>query len=62
MMTHKKLDQTNAAKVMHCLPVRRDFELSAEVLDGQHSLVIKEAANRVCSAQAVLKNMLEGLA
>jgi N-succinyl-L-ornithine transcarbamylase len=61
MMTHKKLEQTNEAKVMHCLPVRRDFELSAEVLDGPHSLVIKEAANRVWSAQAVLKNMLEGL-
>ena len=61
MMTHKKLEYTNEAKVMHCLPVRRDFELSAEVLDGPHSLVIKEAGNRVWSAQTVLKNMLEGL-
>jgi N-succinyl-L-ornithine transcarbamylase len=61
MITHKKLEQTNAAKVMHCLPVRRDFELSAEVLDGPHSLVIKEAANRVWSAQTILKNMLEAL-
>ena len=61
MMTHKKLEQSNEAKVMHCLPVRRDFELSAEVLDGPHSLVIKEAANRVWSAQTVLKNMLEAL-
>lgn len=61
MITHKKLVQTNEAKVMHCLPVRRDFELSAEVLDGPHSIVIKEAANRVWSAQTVLKNMLEGL-
>ena len=47
MITHKKLEQSNAAKVMHCLPVRRDFELSAEVLDGPHSLVIREDANRV---------------
>ena len=61
MITHKKLEQTSEAKVMHCLPVRRDFELSAEVLDGPHSLVIKEAGNRVWSAQTVLKNMLEGL-
>jgi N-succinyl-L-ornithine transcarbamylase len=61
MMTNRKLVKTNEAKVMHCLPVRRDFELSAEVLDGPHSLVIKEAANRVWSAQAVLKSMLEGL-
>lgn len=61
MITHKKLEKTNEAKVMHCLPVRRDFELSSEVLDGPHSLVIKEAANRIWSAQTVLKNMLEGL-
>jgi N-succinyl-L-ornithine transcarbamylase len=61
MITHKKLEQTNEAKVMHCLPVRRDFELSAEVLDGPHSIVIKEAANRVWSAQMILKSMLEGL-
>jgi len=61
MITNDKLAQTNEAKVMHCLPVRRDFELSAEILDGPHSLVIQQAANRVCSAQTVLKNMLEGL-
>lgn len=48
------------AKVMHCLPVRRDLELAAEVLDGPNSLVIQEAANRVWAAQAVLKRMLEG--
>jgi N-succinyl-L-ornithine transcarbamylase len=61
MITHQKLTQTNQAKVMHCLPVRRDFELSAEVLDGPYSLVIKEAGNRVWAAQMILKNMLEGL-
>lgn len=61
MMNNKKLEQTNEAKVMHCLPVRRDYELSSEILDGPHSIVIKEAANRVWSAQMVLKNMLEGL-
>ena len=61
MMTNKKLELSNAAKVMHCLPVRRDYELSSEILDGPDSLVIKEAANRVWSAQTVLKRMLEGL-
>lgn len=61
MMTNKKLELSNAAKVMHCLPVRRDYELSSEILDGPNSLVIKEAANRVWSAQTVLKRMLEGL-
>jgi len=61
MLDHARLEQTNQAKVMHCLPVRRDLELSAEILDGPHSIVIKEASNRVWAAQAVLKNMLESL-
>ncbi len=61
MMTNKKLEGTNDARVMHCLPVRRDYELSAEILDGPNSLVIKEAGNRTWAAQAVLKEMLEGL-
>ncbi|QQT31206.1 acetylornithine carbamoyltransferase [Sphingobacterium multivorum] len=62
MMDNKKLNLTNDAKVMHCLPVRRDLELSSEILDGPNSLVIKEASNRVWAAQAVLKRMLEDLA
>lgn len=61
MMTNKKLALTNSGKVMHCLPVRRDFELSSEILDGPDSIVIKEAGNRVWAAQAVLKSMLEEL-
>jgi len=61
MMTNKKLLGTNDAKIMHCLPVRRDYELSAEILDGPNSIVIKEASNRTWAAQAVLKKMLEGL-
>ncbi|MDH5828212.1 acetylornithine carbamoyltransferase [Sphingobacterium faecium] len=62
MMDNQKLALTNNAKVMHCLPVRRDLELSAEILDGPNSLVIKEAGNRVWAAQVVLKRMLESLA
>lgn len=61
MMTNEKLGLTNDAKVMHCLPVRRDLELSSEILDGPNSLVIKEAGNRVWAAQVVLKRMLENL-
>ncbi|MDF2433067.1 MAG: N-succinyl-L-ornithine transcarbamylase, partial [Mucilaginibacter sp.] len=61
MLTNKKLKITNKAKVMHCLPVRRDLELSSEILDGPCSIVTHEAANRVWAAQAVLKRMLEEL-
>ncbi len=53
---------TDNAFFMHCLPVRRNMIVSDEVIDSQNSLVIPEAANRVVSAQVVMKRMLEGLA
>jgi N-succinyl-L-ornithine transcarbamylase len=59
MLTNEKLEQTNNAKVMHCLPVRRNVELSDEILDGPNSLVTQEAANRVWAAQAVLAEILK---
>lgn len=58
MLTNKKLQLTNNAKVMHCLPVRRNVELSDEILDGPNSIVIQEAANRIWAAQAVISEML----
>jgi N-succinyl-L-ornithine transcarbamylase len=61
MLTNEKLKITNNAKIMHCLPVRRNLELSDEILDGESSIVVHEAANRVWAAQAVLKRMLESL-
>jgi N-succinyl-L-ornithine transcarbamylase len=61
MMTDKKLALTNQAKVMHCLPVRRNVELSDEILDGPNSIVTQEASNRVWAAQAVLSEILSGL-
>lgn len=61
MLTNDKLQQTNNAKIMHCLPVRRNLELADEILDGPNSVVIQEAGNREWAAQAVLKQMLEDL-
>lgn len=58
MLTEEKLKLTNNAKVMHCLPVRRNVELSDEILDSANSLVTKEAGNRVWAAQAVLSEIL----
>lgn len=59
MLTNEKLKVTNSAKVMHCLPVRRNVELSDEVLDSENSLVLQQAENRVYAAQIVLKKILE---
>ncbi len=58
MLTEEKMKYTNAAKVMHCLPVRRNVELSDEILDSVHSLVTRQAGNRVWAAQAVLQSIL----
>lgn len=60
MLTNKKLELTNNAKVMHCLPVRRNVELSDEILDGPNSIITEEAANRVWAAQAVISEILKG--
>ncbi len=59
MLTTKKLSLTNQAKLMHCLPVRRNVELSDEVLDGPNSVVTRQAGNRVWAAQSVLSEILK---
>ncbi len=61
MLTPEKLKVTNNAKIMHCLPVRRNVELSDEVLDSENSLVTQQASNRVWAAQAVLSEILKNL-
>ena len=57
----KHMAVTNNAQFLHCLPVRRNMIVSDEVIDSPRSLVIPEAANRVVSAQVVMKRMLESL-
>ena len=59
MLTNEKLKGTNSVKVMHCLPVRRNVELSDEVLDSENSLILQQAENRVYAGQTVLKKILE---
>ena len=62
MITNERLSVTNQAKIMHCLPVRRNLVIADEVLDGPNSVVVREAGNRVWSAQAVLAEILRGIA
>jgi len=58
LLTEEKLKDSPSAKVMHCLPVRRNLELSDEILDGPRSLVQEQAKNRIFAAQAVLDEVL----
>ncbi len=46
------------AKLMHCLPVRRNVAIADEVLDGSRSIVRREAFNRLVVQMAVLHRML----
>ncbi len=59
MITTEKMQRTNQAYFMHCLPVRRNVVVADAVLDSHRSLVIQQAANRVVAAQTVLQKLLE---
>lgn len=61
LVNQAKLANTNNGKVMHCLPVRRNVVIADDVLDSDASIVVQQAANRVYSAQAVLKGILESI-
>ena len=57
----EKMTLTNNAFFMHCLPVRRNMIVTDDVIESPQSLVIPEAANRVVSAQTILKEILKEL-
>ena len=57
----RKMALTDNAYFMHCLPVRRNMIVTDDVIESERSLVIPEAANRVVSAQVILKEILQGL-
>jgi N-succinyl-L-ornithine transcarbamylase len=50
------------ARVMHCLPVRRNVVIEDTVLNSKNAVVQQQAHNRLWSAAAVLHEMLGGLA
>ncbi len=61
LLSEKKMQVTNNAYIMHCLPVRRNVELPDELLDGKRSLIPLQAENRLYSAAVVMKRILESM-
>ena len=60
MVTLEKLQITDQAKLMHCLPVRRNVVIADNAMDSKHSIIQDQAYNRVFAAQLVLKKSLTG--
>ncbi len=61
MVDNEKMQLTRNARFMHCLPVRRNMIVSDDVIEGINSIVVPQAANRVVSAQVVIREMLRAL-
>ena len=59
IINDEKMNYTNNAKFMHCLPIRRNIVASDQVLDNKNSLVLKQSENRVYACQAILKQLID---
>ena len=58
IVDQKKMDTTNKAIFMHCLPVRRNVIVTDEVIDSPASVVIDEAENRLHVQKSILADLL----
>ena len=47
--------RTDSAKVMHCLPVRRNVVIASSVLDSSRSIVLDQAENRMWAQSALIE-------
>lgn len=60
IVTKEKMSLSDNALFMHCLPVRRNVEVTDEVLDGKNSMILDEAENRMWAQMAILQTLLGG--
>lgn len=61
MITLEKLKATNQAKLMHCLPMRRNVVIADDAMESSHNAIYQLGANREWAAQAVLQEILKSV-
>jgi N-acetylornithine carbamoyltransferase len=54
-----KMQRTNNAIFMHCLPVRRNVIVTDSVIDSANSVVVNEAENRLHIQKAIMSKLLK---
>lgn len=57
-VSEERMDLTDDALFLHCLPVRRNVVVDDAVIDGPRSVVVEQAGNRLHTARAVLAHSL----
>jgi len=59
IVNESKMERTNDAIFMHCLPVRRNVIVSDGVIDSPRSVVIDEAENRLHIQKAIMTELIK---
>ncbi len=54
-----RMKKTDAARFMHCLPVRRNVVVSDDVLDSDASIVMEQAENRMWAQMSLLTHLFD---
>ncbi|MCC7508867.1 MAG: N-acetylornithine carbamoyltransferase [Planctomycetes bacterium] len=57
-VSESKMGQTNRAKFMHCLPIRRNVVATDGVLDDDDCVIYQQAENRLHAQKALLVKLL----
>jgi ornithine carbamoyltransferase len=56
---NKKLMKTSNAYIMHDMPIHRGYEINADIVEDERSVIYEQAENRLYSAKAILLKLNE---